>query len=195
MKVSILQITPNVDKLIEKIGRVCYASEDKITEDSYKTFISGLIIKGHESVLEHGVVTFSIEGISRACLSQLTRHRIASYSVRSQRYVNEENFEYVIPNEFKKDAILEQEFINVMERLRETYKRFKDMKIKNQDIRAILPNACTTKLYMTTNFRSLRNFFKERLSLGAQEEIKELATIMLNLTKEHTICFGDFYEN
>lgn len=192
MFVELLQITNDSEKLIEKIGRICYKSEDKIKKDSYKNFIKGLISNGHESVLEHAIVTFKISGISRTCSHQLVRHRIASYTQKSQRYVNEENFTHVVPNSIVENKDVFNKFNDTIRKITSTYKELLNFGIKSEDIRYLLPNACTTEIIVTMNFRSLRNFLNERLSSGAQLEIKELSKIILKIMKkEAPIIFED----
>lgn len=192
MEIKLLQITPDCEKLIEKIGRLCWKSEDKTTEDSFYPFIQNLIRKNHESVLEHAVVTFKIEGISRACSHQLVRHRIASYTQKSQRYVDESNFKYIIPEKIKESGIATRIFEEAMELNKVQYKVLRDLEFRSEDARSILPNAIATEIVMTMNFRSLRHFLKERLSSGAQSEIKKLAAIILNIMIEKAkTCFED----
>jgi thymidylate synthase (FAD) len=192
MIVKILQITPDADKLIEQIGRVCYDSERLTSATSHVRFVKNLIERGHDSVLEHGVVTFHISEISRACAQQLTRHRIASYTMRSQRYCTEDNFGYIAP-----DSMTEGQYIAYMtgmETARRVYQSLvKDHKMKPEDARLVLPNACHTTLSMTINFRSLRNFFKLRMDPHAQWEIRALAFEMFNLVwAKSPTCFDDF---
>ncbi|MCD6407688.1 FAD-dependent thymidylate synthase, partial [bacterium] len=143
-------------------------------------------------VLEHVKFTFGVEGVSRALTHQLVRHRIASYSQQSQRYVKAENFEYIIPPLIEKDEILKKEFLTIMEEIKETYnrilKRFEEIGIKgekaNQDARYILPNAAATKIVITMNARELLHFFRVRCCSRAQWEIRELAYKMLEICKE-----------
>src|SRR3990167_1711047 len=98
MIVNLLALTPNAEKLIEYAARICYHSQDKITEKSYKTFIPKILKKQHEDVIEHALATFEILGISRACSHELVRHRLTSISQLSQRYVSAENFNFVVPD-------------------------------------------------------------------------------------------------
>ena len=163
---------------------------------------------GHESPIEHVSFTFGVEGISRACSHQLVRHRIASYSQKSQRYVNEDSFEYIIPPEVEAIPEAKEEFIRQMEAIDKGYKQLADLltqkhteafmaeghdektalsKAKKkaiEDARFLLPNACETKSVVTMNARSLMNFFRHRCCNRAQWEIKEVADQMLALVKE-----------
>ena len=163
---------------------------------------------GHESVLEHVSFTFGIEGISRACSHQLVRHRIASYSQKSQRYVNENGFEFVTPPAIAEDENAKAEFDSLMNEITESYNKIADIltekhkaeftaqgldektalskarKLANEDARFVLPNACETKIVVTMNVRSLFNFFRHRCCNRAQWEIRAVAYEMLRLCLE-----------
>ncbi len=214
MKVSLIAYTPNPEKTVAAAAKMCYAAADVdtvmegLTDEKVANFVDMLAEIGHESPIEHASFTFAIEGVSRALLAQITRHRIASYSVQSQRYVAEKNFEYVLPPEIEKEPKAKEIFLNNMQRSHEDYlaitdvlsdkyyKEFiangdeeKDAKRKAQkkaieDARFVLPNACDTKMIATFNARSLQNFFKHRCCNRAQWEINELATEMLKLVKQ-----------
>ena len=159
------------------------------------------LASGHESVAEHATFTFSIEGISRACSHQLVRHRMASYSQQSQRYVKMENFEYVTPDSIKNHEITWDEegktdvarwYTNVMEGLSGFYATLIEAGIPEEDARYILPNACCTNIVVTMNGRELRHFFRLRCCTRAQAEIRELADEMLRLVSIHApILFED----
>jgi len=214
MKVSLIAYTPNPEKTVAAAAKMCYAAADVdtvmegLTDEKVANFVEMLAEIGHESPIEHASFTFAIEGVSRALLAQITRHRIASYSVQSQRYVAEKNFEYVLPPEIEKEPKAKEIFLKNMQRSHEDYlaitdvlsdkyyKEFvangddeKDAKRKAQkkaieDARFVLPNACDTKMIATFNARSLQNFFKHRCCNRAQWEINELATEMLKLVKQ-----------
>lgn len=151
---------------------------------------------GHESVAEHAVFTFAIEGISRACSHQLVRHRMASYSQQSQRYVKMDGFEYVIPESIKNsETIWRNEYVcdeistlewyeKLMSELSEQYDLLVKAGIPEEDARYILPNACCTNIVVSMNGRELRHFFKLRCCERAQWEIRELANLMLEKVKE-----------
>lgn len=209
MTIELLSITPDIEKHIELCGRTCYQSFDKITKDSAAKFIKMIIKSGHESVIEHGVATFRIKGISRACSHQLVRHRIFSFSQQSQRYVKEDQFEYIIPesilkckdSEWVHERIYYDKYIDLMEDIQELYTFFVEAKketdgnitIKPEDARFILPNACSTEIVGTANMREWRHFLKERLATGAQWEIKDLAKEILKQLKEQAPnIFYDF---
>jgi thymidylate synthase (FAD) len=163
---------------------------------------------GHESPIEHASFTFGLEGVSRALLAQITRHRIASFSVQSQRYVSEMQFEYVIPPEIAAIPAAKEEFLRAMEEDQRHYDRLtailkekhkaallaegKDEKTADrmaqkaaiEDARFVLPNACDTKMIVTMNARSLQNFFAHRCCNRAQWEIREVAIQMLRLARQ-----------
>lgn len=161
----------------------------KYEPPSREGFIRSLMNKDHTSVIEHIQATFDIKGISRACSHQLVRHRIQSISQKSQRYVKEDNFGYVVP------ATIEGEFLedynDCMSSIDSLYKRMIEGGIRKEDARYILPNACTTDLVNTFNLRSLMNLFDLRGDKHAQEEIRVLAIKMLELVKP--ICPNVFY--
>jgi thymidylate synthase (FAD) len=191
---------------------MCYSPDEadvfigKLSENAEETerYIRMLMDLGHESVLEHVSFTFIIEDVSRALLAQLTRHRIASYSVRSQRYVGEDDFDYIIPPAITENPEAARLFDETMELCRTNYQKIAGMltdgylsskgidlqdkkavaSVKKQayeDARFVLPNACSTQLVMTMNVRSLYNFFSQRCCNRAQWEIRELAEQILKL--------------
>jgi thymidylate synthase (FAD) len=207
MKVKMLTHTPNPEAVIASAARLCYsnASIDDLmlkTEDKEKTkeYIDMLMSLGHESPIEHVSFTFGIEGISRACSHQLVRHRIASYSQKSQRYVNETQFEYVTPEAIASDSVTKDVYDETMQLLQGRYdfiragliqKYVKDgmdekaaEKKANEDARMVLPNACCTSIVLTMNIRSLFNFFKHRCCNRAQWEIRDVADEMLRQCME-----------
>ena len=170
-----------------------------LTDEKVAKFIRHLSNMGHQSPVEHVSFTFAIEGVSRALLAQLTRHRIASYSVQSQRYVSMEDFEYVIPPEIQTDPESRVVFIESVETAGAVYNEVRESLIEkytaggmsksaaekkaNEDARYILPNAAATRLIVTMNARSLLHFFNLRCCNRAQWEIRELAVLMLRLVK------------
>lgn len=214
MIVKLLAHTPDPEKIAASAAKLCYSSSDIVsimdglTEEKTESFIDMLVSVGHESVMEHVSFTFGIEGISRACSHQLVRHRIASYSQKSQRYVNENAFEYITPPSIAENAEASAEFERVMGELNESYAKIADIltekhmqefisqgmdeksartkarKLANEDARFILPNACETKIVVTMNVRSLFNFFRHRCCNRAQWEIRTVANEMLRLCLE-----------
>lgn len=214
MNVELLQYNPDCEKIVAAAAKLCYSSSEidgilnGLDYEKTVSFIERLMSMGHESPIEHISFTFGIEGISRSLLAQMTRHRIASYSVKSQRYVNEGQFEYIIPKEIEADPKAKDIFIKAMEDDEKTYNELTDIlmdkhyhsfiaegmdekKAKAQaekkaieDARYVLPNACETKMIATFNARSLINFFHHRCCERAQWEIRDLACEMLRLVKE-----------
>lgn len=214
MKVTLIAYTPNPEKTVAAAAKLCYSPAsidtvlDGLTEEKTAAFLDRLADYGHESPIEHASFTFGIEGVSRSLLAQITRHRIASYSVQSQRYVAEDSFEFVTPPEIAAVPEAKEEFLRAMEDCQKHYNRLAELlmekhkaelmaqgkdekaaafaarKQANEDARFVLPNACDTKMICTFNARSLKNFFAHRCCNRAQWEIRELATEMLRLVRE-----------
>jgi thymidylate synthase (FAD) len=196
MKVTLLTHTPEPEKLVAAAARLCYSDKqvseimDNFTEEKVEKFIDKLVALGHESPLEHVSFTFGIEGISRACSHQLVRHRIASYSQKSQRYVNEKEFGYIVPNSIHRINPLCEfggntwDYFDIMDLLNEWYKLAIKEGMEPEDARMILPNACETSIIVTMNVRTLLNFFKHRDCNRAQWEIRSVAREMMKLCKE-----------
>lgn len=155
-----------------------------MSTDEIEHFIDKLIGLGHESPLEHVSFTFGIEGISRACSHQLVRHRIASYSQKSQRYVSENDFDFVYPESISNNEEAKSSYEYCMNIIDRTYNELLSCGIDKEDARMVLPNACDTQIIVTMNARSLLNFFKHRCCNRAQWEIRELADKMLRQCKK-----------
>jgi thymidylate synthase (FAD) len=166
--------------------------EEKKDAAKQEDFIRKVVASGHESPLEHVKFTFAIEGVSRALTHQLVRHRVASYSQQSQRYVKAENFNYIIPPSIQEDGEMKKKFIKIMEHIQKEYNgMLDDFKQKdtsgeraNQDVRFILPQAAETKIVVTMNCRELFHFFAERCCARAQWEIRALAQAMLAICQK-----------
>lgn len=214
MKVTLITHTPIPEKVVASSAKLCYSAAtidtlmDGLTEEKSAAFVDMLSEIGHESPIEHASFTFGVEGVSRSLLAQLTRHRMASYSVQSQRYVREKMFDYVLPPEIEAIPEAAEEYRKAMEEDQAHYDRLTailkdkhltemldngmDEKDANraaekkaiEDARFVLPNACATKLIMTMNARSLMNFFHHRCCNRAQWEIRELAEEMYKLCVE-----------
>lgn len=214
LKVDLLRYTPEGEKLIASAAKLCYSAvgieeiEEGLNEENVESFLNMLVDLGHESPIEHISFTFGVEGVSRTLTHQLVRHRIASYSQQSQRYVKLENFEYIIPPSIEQDIDAKKIFIEAMEKDTEYYnklvgilyekhlKRYigdglSEKKAKNksekeaiEDARYVFPNACETKIIFTMNARTLLNFFKLRTCNRAQWEIRNLAIEMLKCVKK-----------
>ena len=205
-KVSLLAYTPDAEKLVAMSAKLCYSNvginkmKENLTEEKTVPFIEMLMKLGHESPLEHISFTFALEGISRALLAQITRHRIASYSVQSQRYVKNDNFQFIVPSEIEKIKEAKEEFLKAMKESLEHYEKITNILISKyendkidykeaekkaiEDARFVLPNASETKIICTFNARSLMNFFNHRCCNRAQWEIREVAKEMLLLVRE-----------
>lgn len=176
MQVTLIQATPNPIETIAKIASICYDSDPK----SPIGLVKHLYKNGHHSVFEHIYFTFKIEGISRACSHQLVRHRHCSFTQRSQRYCSEDGFGVVMPDSIgNADARLS--FERLMWLIDEHYNGFQMDNIPNEDARYILPNACTTELYLSCNLRELIHIANERLCARAQWEIRDLVKQMVEL--------------
>ncbi|APH17724.1 FAD-dependent thymidylate synthase [Clostridium botulinum] len=206
MKVKLLEYTPNAEKLIASAAKLCYSSsgiedlQNNLDKEKVDKFLNMLMSYGHESPIEHVSFTFGIEGVSRSLTHQLVRHRIGSYSQQSQRYVRLDQFEYVIPPSVEKDEEAKKIYIEAMKNCQKSYDDIasilKEKYINNglrdidaekkaiEDARYVFPNACTSKIIVTMNARSLMNFFRHRCCNRAQWEIRELAEIMLFEVKD-----------
>jgi thymidylate synthase (FAD) len=183
MRIELLYITPNAEKVIEKAGRTSYQSFEKLTENSYKKFIKMLIRNKHESVLEHASASFKISGISRALTHQLVRHRLCSFTQQSQRYVNENEFNYIEPDDIKSNPTAHKIYKELMEHVRDQYSQLRDLGIKKEDARFILPNSIESEIIMTANLRELRHVIRLRGEKAAQWEIRRLAIELLKILK------------
>jgi len=190
MIVELLSMTSNAEKLIEDAARTCYQSE---SDAEVGVLIKKLIKSGHDSVLEHASATFRISNVSRALSHQLVRHRLCSYSQQSQRYVKEDQFDYVIPESiFKLDPDEVRNFMSHMTQIQDMYNYWKSKGLKNEDARFVLPNACCTEVVMTANFREWRHIFSVRCDKHAQWEIRSMACHIL--WQLYSMCpnvFGD----
>lgn len=210
-KVTLLNYTRDPERTVACAAKLCYSPatidtvKEGLTDEKVSSFVEMLAEIGHESPIEHASFTFGIEGVSRALLAQITRHRMASFSVQSQRYVAENHFEYVLPPEIAQNEEAKKIFIAAMEEDQRHYDELTDiLKAKHkaeflasgkdektatrlaekkaiEDARFVLPNACETKMVLTMNARSLLNFFHHRCCNRAQWEIQDVANQMLAL--------------
>ena len=186
--VILIAHTPEAEKVVAMAAKICYAKnvsikklQKKINDDDVSTFITKLLESGHESPFEHVSFTFGIEGISRACSHQLVRHRMASFSQRSQRYCFEDGFNYIEPEDMNEEE--DKFFRDFMRHSKEVYSKLVDKGVKPEDARMVLPNACETKIIVTMNARELLHFFKLRCCKRAQKEIREVAFMMKNICR------------
>lgn len=191
LKVELLAYTQDPEQNVVAAVRQCYSKvgagelKEKTNQETKERLIGQVVESGHTSTIEHASFTFGIEGISRACSHQLVRHRMASYSQQSQRYVDlsKEELGYIMPPTIAVDKKQKEKFAKVMEDLEIKYKELIESGVKPEDARYILPNACQTKIVVTMNARSLLNFFQERTCQRAQWEIRALANEMLAKVK------------
>ena len=193
MKVELIYITPNPEKVIEEAGRTSYQSFNRMEEGSEKKFIRMIIDLGHLSVIEHAVASFRISDVSRSLTHQLVRHRLASFTQKSQRYVDERNFTFVEPPKVEENPEAHKIYVNFMNIVRETYKKLRDLKIPKEDARFVLPNATTTEIVITANLREWRHIVELRGSEHAQWEIRRMTIEILKILKRETpTVFEDF---
>ncbi|MBE6849744.1 MAG: FAD-dependent thymidylate synthase [Ruminococcus sp.] len=211
MHVTLITCTPLPEKTVAAAAKLCYSDTDAMhlmegmDDEAAGNFVKMLASLGHESPIEHVSFTFGIEGVSRTLLAQITRHRIASFSVQSQRYVKQEQFEYITPPEIAANPETAEIYTAAMNDSLAAYNRLADLleerhfqdflaqglpektarskaeKKAIEDARFVLPNACETKMVLTMNARSLLNFFRMRCCERAQWEIRALAKEMLRL--------------
>jgi len=194
MKVALIRHTLSPEETVALGARLCYSKArvddllERVSSRDQTEFVSKIMGMGHDSVLEHASFTFGIEGVSRVLLAQITRHRLASFSVQSQRYVSYENgFGYIVPPKIEalgKEAVAE--FEAQMDQMHQWYVAWQEKlgtgEGSNEDARFVLPGACETRMMVTMNVRELRHFFSLRMCSRAQWEIRELATRM------HALC-------
>ena len=188
--VILIAHTPEAEKVVAMAAKICYAKDvsikklqKKINDNDVSAFITKLLESGHESPFEHISFTFGIEGISRACSHQLVRHRMASFSQRSQRYCFEDGFNYIEPEYINENENEDKFFRDFMRHSKEVYSKLIDKGVKPEDARMVLPNACETKIIVTMNARELLHFFKLRCCKRAQKEIREVAFMMKNICR------------
>ena len=197
LKVELIRHTLSPEETIALGAKLCYSKaticdlKERIEAKDQDLFIEKLLDMGHESVFEHACFTFGVEGVSRVLLAQLTRHRLASFSVQSQRYVSYENgFGYILPPQIERlgpEAV--EAFHSQMEQMQTWYNTWQEKLGRNgegtnEDARFVLPNACETRFLMTMNVRELRHFFSLRMCNRAQWEIRAMATEMHRLCLE-----------
>ena len=200
-KVHLVKFTRDAEQLVCAAAKLCYASDSNTvfehTHEDVEKFLGRILRMGHLSPFEHASYSFLLEGVSRALTHQLVRHRIASYSQRSQRYVSHDTFNYIIPPSLKGKTVetddgeidAEEYFRDFMEKAAEVYRKLQEVlggesESANQDARYVLPNATETKIMVSMNARELFHFFSERLCNRAQWEIRRTADEMLMLVRE-----------
>lgn len=189
MHVELLIHTPDPEQVVAAAARLCYSNSSigELMEKSKtdrQQFLEKILSLGHHSVMEHVSFSFGVEGISRACSHQLVRHRLASYSQQSQRYVShKKRFSAVTPDSIAAKPELHQRYQQLLDEIHQFYGQMLDADIPAEDARFVLPNAATTKIVITMNGRELRHFFALRCCRRAQWEIQEMAKQMLRLVK------------
>ncbi len=214
MNVQLISHTMQPEMIVAAAAKLCYSKTDasdimdNMDTEKVNKFLEHLVSLGHESPIEHASFTFAIDGVSRTLTHQLVRHRLASYSQQSQRYVKLEQFEYIIPPAISEDEEAKRIFVEAMNRDQEAYNQlgeileekayhayllegYSEKKARRsaekkaiEDARYVFPNATETKIVVTMNARSLKNFFKHRCCQRAQWEIRNLATEMLKTVRE-----------
>ncbi len=189
MLVQLLTYTPNPEQVVAAAARLCYADASiehllgQSPEQSAR-LLQKILDLGHFSVLEHASFSFGIEGISRACSHQLVRHRIASFSQQSQRYVAQDQpLAAVVPGSIGTHPELLEHFEKHMQASHDLYRELMAAGVPAEDARFVLPNAAATKLVMTMNARELHHFFVLRCCRRAQWEIRTMAREMLRLAR------------
>jgi thymidylate synthase (FAD) len=200
MKVTLLSHTPHAEEIIYKACRTCYSESDpsgiSISDpEKIQKLIKEVLSFEHFSVLEHATFTFAVSGVSRALSHQLVRHRVASYSQQSQRYVRFQKLDsdsFVVPEKIKKNKDLFKEFSNSIKLIMQNYKNFLDKGVDAEDARYILPQAIKTNLIMTMNFRELIHASGLRLCERAQWEIRGLFKEIVKKTREKSAFLGKF---
>lgn len=182
---------------IEKIGRVCYKSEDKITGQSSERFVQNIIKSGHESVIEHEKISVRII-CDRGVSHEIVRHRIASYSQESTRYCNYYKDKFgkeltVIKPLFWDESSEEYKlWYKTMQNIEESYNKMIEMGAKPQEARSILPNSLKTEIVVSMNLREWRHFFKLRTSIKAHPQMREVACGLLDEFKKRIpVIFDD----
>ncbi len=195
MNVILLQCTPEPERLVALAARLCYSPasigdlREEVSRKDIRNLVRRVLSMGHASVLEHAAFTFGVEGISRAASHQLVRHRIASYSQQSQRYVSAA-FGYVVPKALRDGRKpggrnrLAERFERHMKRSARLYGELLREGVPAEDARFVLPNATETKILVTMNARELHHFFALRTCRRAQWEIREMAMRMLAIARE-----------
>lgn len=185
MKVKLIRYTPEPERTVAMAARLCYSpsgAEDlveQMSESQVDRLVTKIVDLGHLSTLEHVSFTFAVEGVSRVLTHQLVRHRIASYSQQSQRYVKEHDFEFITPPSIAANSTANAKLEALMKSVRETYDELVALGIHQEDARYCLANATETKIVITMNTRALLNFFQLRCCTRAQWEIRKLAEAML----------------
>jgi thymidylate synthase (FAD) len=181
--VDLVALTPDAEQVIERAGRTCYKSHRRADAASAGRFVRMLVTKGHLSVLEHAAATFRIGGISRVATHQLVRHRLCSFSQRSQRYVLEGPAEFVVPPSVAAHARCARIFARSVAASQSAYRDLVALGVPKEDARFVMPGAAASEIVITANFRELRHIIETRGAKAAQWEVRALAVSMLRIIK------------
>ncbi len=193
LKVELLAVTQEPEKLIEAAGRTCYLSFDKTGGDTAARFCRMLLRSGHHSVFEHASATFRVRGGSRTFTHQLVRHRLCAFSQQSQRYVDERGFEVVEPDSIAGNPEAERIFDAHVERCRAAYEDLRGLGVPKEDARFVLPNGAQSEIVITANLREWRHILELRGARTAQWEIRRFAVAVFEILVEHAPnVFADF---
>lgn len=190
LKVELIQHTPDPERTVAAAARLCYSPTgvdqilEKMTPAQVERFLAKIRQLGHLSPFEHASFSFGVEGVSRVCLNQVVRHRIASYSQQSQRYVRESQFDYIVPPMIQDNPKAREVFEEEMRAIQKAYNRLISKGIHQEDARYLLPGGCESKIVITMNARELLHYFELRTCQRAQWEIRRLAQEMLRLAKQ-----------
>lgn len=169
----------------EKAARDCYDSINKMKDpDKASNLLKSCTKSDHLTVNGHAMATFRITGVSRALMAQITRHRTACFSIRSQRYVDETNFEFITPPSIENNPEGISVYNNIMEDIRTAYKTLQDLGVKKEDARMVLPNSCTTVINMSMTFEGWLHYLRRRMDVKAQWEVRELAFKQYEMLKK-----------
>jgi thymidylate synthase (FAD) len=194
MRVELMAITPNAEEVIEDACRTCYLSfHRKSPPESTRELIGKIIEKGHHSVLEHASATFRVLGASRVFTHEMVRHRFVSPSQQSQRYVNEEHAEVILPPSVAAHAEAKTEFDRIVDEARQSYARLRAFGVPREDARYVLPGGVVSEIVLSANLREWRHVFEVRCHPRAHWEIRQVCLDMLRILKHETpIVFDDF---
>lgn len=191
MRVKLLRHTPDPERLCAAAAQTSYKSEGttrlfkNLSIEQARNAIRRVLGYGHYSVIEHASFTFSAEGVSRALTHQLVRHRIASYTQQSQRYVTYDTLEhYVTPIGISENAEAKETYNDTLRHISDAYQKLLKLGVPKEDARFLLPNAAKTNILITMNARELRHFFSLRCCERSQWEIREMAIEMLRQAKQ-----------
>jgi thymidylate synthase (FAD) len=179
--IEFVSMTPEPLKVIEKAGRTCYKSEDKITDGSAEKFVKMIIDRGHEAMIEFGDATYRVV-CDRGVTHEIVRHRLASYAQESTRYVNyqKKGMQFIQPCFWSEDGLKYSRWLASMIESEKAYNNLIQNGANPQEARSVLPNSLKTEIVMKMNFREWRHFFKLRTSEYAHPQMREVADMLLS---------------